>query len=195
SPGSALSPKPSARVLGATRSPRLFARYRAAPILVLASRPGANAEEAFAAWRIARVRSAGRRHGPNGYRWSLAALLATARRLRRVWPLVSGSPALPDGSAYPRPVWPRWQAGRGGSGGAPIGTAILSYFTLPNSNHERKSSPIEKIIFVRSKFPSPCLKSHRSKFAAGRPEPNSPGRSIRQALRWLRAFRSSRGSA
>jgi hypothetical protein len=46
---------------------------------------------------------------------------------------------------------------------------MLSYFTLPNSNHERKSSPIEKIIFVRSKFPSPCLKSHRSKFAAGRP--------------------------
>src|SRR5262245_33122288 len=66
SPGSALSPKPGARALGATRSPALFARCRGAPILVLASHPGANAEEAFAAWRIARVRSADRRHGPKG---------------------------------------------------------------------------------------------------------------------------------
>jgi hypothetical protein len=36
----------------------------------------------------------------------IGGLLATALRLRRVWPLVSGSPALPDGSAYHRPVWP-----------------------------------------------------------------------------------------
>src|SRR5262245_4802898 len=35
----------------------------------------------------------------------IGGLLATALRLRRVWPLVSGSPALPGGSAYHRPVW------------------------------------------------------------------------------------------
>jgi hypothetical protein len=29
---------------------------------------------------------------------------------------------------------------------APTGTAILTYFTLPNSNHEGKGSPIEKMV-------------------------------------------------
>src|SRR5262247_3817988 len=34
----------------------------------------------------------------------IGGLLATALRLTRVWPLVLGSPAMPDGSAYHRPM-------------------------------------------------------------------------------------------
>src|SRR5262249_14900001 len=42
--------------------------------------PGANAEEAFAAWRIARVRSADRRHGPKcpAGHWRLSRYRASA---------------------------------------------------------------------------------------------------------------------
>ena len=42
---------------------------------------------------------------------------------------------------------------------------MLSYFTLPNSNHERKSSPIEKIVFCIRSILTGCLRNHRSKFA------------------------------
>ena len=57
-------------------------------------------------------------------------------------------------------------------------TAILSCFTLANSNHERKSSPIEKIVFCVRSFLTRCLKGHRSKFTGHAPPiPNSSGRS------------------
>jgi hypothetical protein len=44
---------------------------------------------------------------------------------------------------------------------SPTGTAILTYFTLPNSNHEGKGSPIEKMVFCakvspRAKKIDPC---------------------------------------
>src|SRR5262249_23024636 len=58
------------------------------------------------------------------------------------------------------------------------GTAMLSYFTLPNSNHERKSSPNEKMIFCIRSFLTRCLKSHGNKFTGHPPAiPNSSGRS------------------
>jgi hypothetical protein len=45
---------------------------------------------------------------------------------------------------------------------SPTGTAILTYFTLPNSNHEGKGSPIEKLVCrakvspQRAKMPGPA---------------------------------------
>src|SRR5262249_38956383 len=124
----------------------------------------------------------------------IGGLLATALRLRRVWPLVLGSPAMPEGPAYHPPMRTGCRTGRRASGEPPIGTAILSYFTLPNSNHERKSSPIEKIVFCIRSFLTRCLKNDRSKFTGHAPliSNSSAQSAVPSAMvRWLRAFRSS----
>src|SRR5215470_3265138 len=51
-------------------------------------------------------------------------------------------------------MWAGSQTGREHRGPLPTGTAILSYFTLPNSNREHKRSPNEKIISTAEVSPS-----------------------------------------
>src|SRR4029450_12383512 len=53
----------------------------------------------------------------------IGGLLATALRLTRVWPLVLGSPGVPEGSVYPRRMRAGGQPGGGAWGEPPIGTA------------------------------------------------------------------------
>jgi hypothetical protein len=48
---------------------------------------------------------------------------------------------------------------------SPTGTAILTYFTLPNSNHEGKASPIEKMV-CRAKVSSATSEKDRLGLAA-----------------------------
>src|SRR5262249_46084795 len=68
-----------------------------------------------------------------------------------------GQPAMPQHRLSPSNRGPDDKPARE-PGGPPTGTAILSYFTLPNSNLEDKRSPIGKIAFFVRSFRNQCLK-------------------------------------
>src|SRR5262245_16763254 len=100
-----------------------FARLCAAPILVLASHPGANAREAPLRGALFRP---GRRPASRSLRhpWSLAAFSLPPLGAS-AWPLVSGDLAMRWPRLSPSDIGPDDRPART-SGGPPTGTAILS---------------------------------------------------------------------